>query len=170
MNRPEWWACAAVLALAGCKDGGNGDWTAPDVVINELVASNATGLQDESGAFPDWLELYNDGDELVDLSTYTITDDPIEPQKSLFPAGTTIEAGGFLIVFVDGDPSTPNEVHTTFRLSRVGETVQLVGPATEDFPIVSEVTYPLMETDTSWALIGSGYEVATTPTPGAPNE
>ncbi|MEZ4318503.1 MAG: lamin tail domain-containing protein [Myxococcota bacterium] len=157
------------LALVGCKDGGPDGWVAPDVRINELVASNQTGLQDESGAFPDWLELYNDGDEIVDLSTFTITDDPAEPQKSSFPAGTEIAAGGFLVVFVDGDPSTATEVHTTFKLSRLGETLQLIGPASEDFPLIDELQYPAMESDQSWAFIDGGFEIDATPTPGEPN-
>jgi len=159
-----------VVALVGCNGGGPNKSPAADVVINELVSSNASGLQDASGAFPDWIELYNDGNDIADLSSLTLSDDPLAPQKWSFPAGTQIEAGGYLIVFADGDPSTPEEVHTSWRLSRDGETIQLVGPALDDFPILDEVTFPFMETDVSWAFIGDGFEVASTPTPGAPNE
>jgi hypothetical protein len=158
------------VPLWGCDGGGPDDLDLVDVRINELVASNATGLMDESGAFPDWLELYNAGNDEADLSGYTLTDDPAEPQKWAFPAGTVIPGGDFLIVFADADPSTATEVHTSWRLSAAGETVQLVGPPLADLPILDEVVYPAMETDVAWAFIDGGFENDSTPTPGEPNE
>jgi hypothetical protein len=180
-NRMWVWGVAALVA-AGCK-GGDSDsdtdpvdtdtdvFVAPDVVINELVAGNTMGLQDASGAFPDWVELYNAGDEIVDLSTFTFTDDPLQPQRWSFPTGTTIAAGGYLILFADGDPSVGDEVHTNFSLSRLGEALQLVGPASSDLAIVDEVVYGIQTIDHAWARMPDGGDFAddATPTPGEPN-
>ncbi len=157
------------VLVCGCDGGDTGEPELVNVLINELVASNASGLMDESGAFPDWIELYNAESEDADLSGYTLTDDPAEPQKWAFPAGTVLPGGEFLIVYADADPSTATEVHTSFRLSAAGETVQLVGPPLADLPILDEVQYPAMDTDVAWAFLGTGFEIDTTPTPGEPN-
>jgi hypothetical protein len=50
-------ALLSLALLLRCSPGTN------DVVVNEFVASNATGLTDESGAFPDWIEMLNRTDE-----------------------------------------------------------------------------------------------------------
>ncbi|MGB1033122.1 MAG: hypothetical protein ACPGWM_10915, partial [Flavobacteriales bacterium] len=44
--------------------------------INECQASNGTSFIDEADDFDDWIELYNLTDEPVDLSSWSITDDP----------------------------------------------------------------------------------------------
>ena len=45
------------------------------VVITELVASNDQGLEDEDGDQSDWIELFNDGDQAVNLGGWYLTDD-----------------------------------------------------------------------------------------------
>lgn len=163
--------CVALVALMGCKDGEQ-TWEPPEVYVNEFMASNASGYQDESGAFPDWIELWNGSDELVDLSTFTLTDDATQPQKWSFPAGSEIESDGYLIVFADGDPSTETELHANFKLSADGEAIQLIGPASEDFPVVDYVSFDVQTTDVSWARFPNGgeWDADDTPTPGAANE
>jgi hypothetical protein len=161
-----------VLLLAACN-GTDPDWEPPDVVINELVASNASGLQDASGAFPDWFELHNLGADDVDLSSWTVTDDPALPQKWSFPAGSVIEAGEYLVIFADGDPSTTDEIHTSFRLSAGGETLTLIGPAEQDLPSIDAVAFSVQTTDVAFARMPDGVGAFTeddTPTPGAMNE
>ncbi|MCB9668446.1 MAG: lamin tail domain-containing protein [Alphaproteobacteria bacterium] len=166
-------AWIAILAVLGACKGEGGAWVPPDLVVNELVASNASGLQDASGAFPDWLEIANLGDEDVELSSYTLTDDSTLPQKWSFPAGTSIPAGGYLVIFADGDPAEPGEVHTTFRLEILGEELAIFGPATEDLPLLDQVVYPEQTTDVAWARMPDGtgeFAADPTPTPGAANE
>lgn len=163
-----------VCATVACKGpGSDGDTDTVDygVVINELQAANSVTIQDQSGAFPDWIELFNAGDEIVDLSAFTLTDDPAQPQRWPFPSGTTLEAGAHLIVFADGDPSLVDELHASFSLSRNGETLQLVGPAADDLPVVDSVEFGIQFQDHSWARMPDGGEWAEddTPTPGGPN-
>lgn len=71
------------------------------VVINEVQSSNDATCIDENGESPDWIELYNDGAEAVDLSGWGLSDNTSKLFKWTFPEGTTIEAGGYLRVFVD---------------------------------------------------------------------
>lgn len=171
VNVTRFWSLA-LLACVGCTDK-NKPWEPPEIYINEFVASNASGLTDASGAFPDWIEIWNGGDELVDLSPYTLTDDSTQPQKWSFPAAVEVDAGDYLIVFADGDPSTSDELHASFKLSASGETLQLIGPASEDFPIVDSVTFDVQTTDVSWARQPDGgpdWGADDTPTPGAVND
>ena len=67
------------------------------LVINEVVAS---------GTPDDWFELHNTSAAPIDLSGVSYSDEPTtNATKAVFPAGTTIAAGGYLLKTVnDTDP------------------------------------------------------------------
>jgi len=119
------------------------------VVISEFMAANASTLADEDGEFSDWIELYNDESEAIDLSGLALSDDPRGELRWDFPK-VVLEPGEFLIVFASGkdrrDPGS--QLHTNFRLSKNGEYLGLVGPAgltvSRYFPI-----YPIQQPDFS---------------------
>lgn len=48
---------------------------AQQILINEFLASNQTINADEDGDFEDWIELYNNGDEAVNLEGFGLSDD-----------------------------------------------------------------------------------------------
>lgn len=79
------------------------------VVINEVQSSNSSTFRDENGEYPDWVELYNDGQEEVDLSGWGLSDKATKPFKWTFPEGTAIEGGGYLCVFADSVEEPPQE-------------------------------------------------------------
>ncbi|MCB9797341.1 MAG: lamin tail domain-containing protein [Alphaproteobacteria bacterium] len=143
-----------------------GDW--PRLYINEFMASNETVLQDEGGAYPDWIELYNPNDEAVALDDWTITDDLAESDKHTL-ADLTIEAGGWLLLFADDDEEEgPN--HVGFNLGRSGEQIGLYDP---DGGAVDEISYGEQTTDVSAARSSDGaneWMIDESPTPGAANE
>ena len=56
-----------------------------DLIINEFVASNATGLVDEDGEHSDWIEIYNRSNRAVNLAGWTLTNDPNQLAKWPFP-------------------------------------------------------------------------------------
>lgn len=146
--------------------------TAADgLVINEIVASNLTGIADEDGDYPDWIELYNGTGRVVDLSNYALTDDPNDRVQWRFPKGATMQPGEYLVVFASGknrtDPS--GSLHTNFRLRAEGETVLLCDVLGQ---VVDTVTYDNLPKDTSWARVeGLDYQwqECASPTPGLPN-
>ncbi len=47
---------------------------AQDLVINELMSSNRDVLFDEDGDTPDWIEIYNYGDNPINLADYYLSD------------------------------------------------------------------------------------------------
>lgn len=99
-----------------------------EVVINELMASNNETAADEYGEFDDWIELYNNSSNTVDLSGYLLSDDINLPAKWALPLGTTIGPGEYLIVWADGDDGSQIGLHTNFELDAGGEYVILSDP------------------------------------------
>ena len=126
-----------------------------DIVISEILASNANGLIDFEGDDPDWVEILNRGPSRVDLQGWYLTDDQSALTKWQVPVSTVIESGDRLVVFASGkDLVAPNgELHTDFRLSSKGEFLAMVDPAgmivhsyVPSFPLqVSDVSYGIDE-------------------------
>src|SRR5204863_5335997 len=58
------------------------------VHLNEFVASNVSGIVDEDGQQADWIELVNGSAVAVNLAGWSLTDDPAEADKWVFPAVT----------------------------------------------------------------------------------
>lgn len=147
----------------------------PNIVINEWMASNQSMLADPAdGLFQDWLELFNAGTEPVDLTGYTLTDDPRVPGGWTLPAGASIEPGGYMLIWLDGDvhqqDADEGQWHASFSLRSAGESIGLFDP--EDV-LVDAVEFGAQETDLSSGRTPNGTRsppvCLTTPTPGSPN-
>jgi hypothetical protein len=163
-----------VAPAAGAQSSGTN--LGPGPGLTEFLARNDDGLQDEDGDRPDWIEVYNvPGAGAVDLGGWALTDDDGDLAKWTFEPGTTLPAGGFLVVFAsDKDRRAPGgTLHTNFKLSGGGEYLALVNPAGT---VVTEYApeYPPQSEDVSYGLpflpqpIDLG-RLFTAPTPGAPN-
>jgi len=123
--------------------------------------------------FVDWFELKNAGATAVDLSGWSVTDEPLLPAKFVLPAGTTIPAGGYLVILADGleefNGST-SYLHASFNLSGSGEYLGLYDASGS---VVSEYApeYPSQRIFQSYGIpAGGGAAVYfDEPTPGAAN-
>jgi hypothetical protein len=138
------------------------------VVINELMASNQSGIQDEAGAHPDWIELYNPGTSDVSLDGWTITDDLEQPDRHELDGSLSIPAGGFLLLFADDDEEEgPN--HLNFDLSAEGEEVGIYDNQARPS---DQIVFGAMAGDLSAARMPDGstnWEITDAATPGASN-
>ncbi len=141
--------------------------------INEFVASNATGITDESGAHEDWIEIYNAGAAPVDLAGYYLSDDPTRPRLWRIPTGstaqTTIAAQAYLVFWADKDVTTGAN-HVDFKLSAGGETIVLTAP--DGATTVDAYTFGAQFVDVSFGRVGDGgqaWDFFATPTPRAAN-
>ncbi len=121
----------------------------------------------------DWVELHNNSAAAVDLTGWTLSDDPTVLSKWPLPAGTSIPAGGFLVILAD-DPDAPIAgaafLHANFKLSGGGDYLALFDASGT---MVSGFTpkYPNQYPGVSYGLDDAGEEMYfTTPTPGAANE
>ena len=97
-------------------------------VINEISPFNAGLHPDIEGEHPDWIEIHNPDTSAVNLSGWFLTDEATALNQWAFPTGTSIPAGGYIIVFASGKTEITNELHTNFSLSGSGEYLALVQP------------------------------------------
>jgi hypothetical protein len=101
------------------------------VFINEWMADNRGAVVDPADGDPeDWFELYNAADTPADLSAFTLSDDPADPERFQLANGTVIPPGGFLHFWADNEPlqNSPGQIHLNFRISDEGETLLLTAP------------------------------------------
>ena len=71
---------------------------AQQTIINEIMSSNDTTIKDIDGDFPDWIELYNSGNQTVNLTNWALTDEPNDIAKWTFP-NIEIQPNSHLMVF-----------------------------------------------------------------------
>ena len=145
-----------------------------DLVINEIVAANISGLTDEFGDAEDWIEIYNHGNAAVDLAGWSLSDSPEEPSRWIFPT-VIVPGGGYLIVYASGkdrrNATGTNRLHTSFQLSASGEFLGLYNADSARVLVSSfSPSYPEQRNDTSYGTDANGNaRYFGTPTPGAAN-
>ena len=130
------------------------------VRINEFMASNGMTLNDGDGISSDWIELYNAGPGVADLTGWYLTDTAGDLSKWRFPA-TTIPVNGYLIVFASGQSSDDyvdggGFLHTNFRLAIGGEYLALVQDDGETVASEFAPTFPPQFNDVSYGTFQSG--------------
>ena len=125
---------------------------AGDVVINEFMADNEATAADQDGEFDDWIEVFNNSDAAISLAGYALSDDPDDLAQFVFP-DTTLAAGGYLIVWADGDTEQAG-LHADFGLSRDGETLYLTMP--DGVTIADEVRFDAQTVDVSTGRFPNG--------------
>jgi hypothetical protein len=148
----------------------------PDLVINEILACGAppAGLRDEDSEEQGWIEIHNRGSELANLAGWSLTDDPAEAGKWVFPS-VTLAAGQYLVVFASGKdrraPLPGKKLHTNFKLNIRGEYLGLFAPESPR-RVVNEFSpaYPEQRINHSYGLNPEGvWSYYDSPTPGTAN-
>ena len=160
----HWSAVTAILALSGlCAVVG-----AP--VISEFLANtNASTLESSNGTRPDWLEIHNPDDAAYDLSGHHLTDDRENPRKWKFPAGTSIPADGYLLIFASGLEESPSgELHAGFQLSSAADGY-LALTDTNGTLIDGYDGYPKQRSGVSYGVLEEALQFFPEPTPLSEN-
>lgn len=139
--------------------------------INEFLAANDTVNQDPQGDYDDWVEIYNSGPESISLDGMYLSDDLSEPTQWAFPAGTTLNAGGYLLVWADKDTSdNPLGIHAAFKLSSGGEAIGLF--ASDGVTLIDSIVFDAQSDDISYGRFPDGSEnwyPMDSPSPNATN-
>ena len=68
------------------------------IQINELMSSNSTTIYDDSGESSDWIEIYNSGEETINLAGYGLSDNSDDLFKWIFPS-INIQPNSHLLLF-----------------------------------------------------------------------
>ncbi len=136
--------------------------------ISELMAStNETNVSDQSY---DWVELYNASSSTIDLSGFGLSDKSSHPRKWQFPAGASIGAGQYMIVYLSGlDEKVKSNFHTSFKVSVDGGYAMTLCDSAGN--IIDRLSVPEQIQNISYGRLpgwnGLGY--FTVPTPGSAN-
>ena len=146
----------------------------PELFINEFLASNDANYYDSTTAdYPDWIEIYNAGDQPVDIGGMYITDDLTELNAwqipTTAPDTTTIPAGGYLVLLADKKPEA-GVLHVKLKLSGKGEQIGLT--LSDGSTVIDSLTFGKQAADTSMGRLPDGsntWEYFSVPTPGASN-
>ena len=149
------------------------------VIINEFSASNYTlGV---NGNNEDFIEFYNAGPTQVDLGGHFLSDNLDNPTMFEIPGGTTIPAGGHLLVICSNEGEIPanlyvgGNLNTNFKITQtMGESLVFADPSgnvLESYTFYEDWTPT--QADHSWARDEDGvfgeWMVCTNPTPGGAN-
>lgn len=144
----------------------------PEVFINELCAINLN-YPDENGQLDDWIELYNADTATVNLSGYSITNNPNNPQLFVFPpvsSQVTMPPGSFKVLWADQN-TVQGPLHLNFTLSE-STPGYLALYYSDGETLMDAINYTPVAAGSSFGryLDGSGnWKQLFWPTPGAPN-
>lgn len=137
------------------------------VVISEAMSSNKSFFAEHNN--PDWIELYNQGAQAVDLTGWLISDDPEEPSAGYTLQGVVLNPGEYLVIYADGRDyvDESGNVHANFSLSANGETLVLLDGMGST---ASRMAFGAMNADASCSRLNDGTTTtALTASPGWPN-
>jgi hypothetical protein len=146
-------------------------WPLPSLEISEVVARNTTGLQDELGKHPDWIEIRNCSAQPVSLNGASLGPNFFgDGGAMVFSNGITLNAGQHLVIYADGKPEAGG-LHAPFKLNRDGDHITLTGVTDGGARyLIDSLQFPSQPADTSLARLGCGGPwVASVPTPRAAN-
>ena len=138
--------------------------------INEFMASNSTTIADEYGEYDDWVEIYNGSNQDIWLGDKYLSDNLNNPVKWAFP-DTTIAAGGFLLVWADGQPAQ-GPMHTPYKLDKDGEEIGIFNNQASGYAQIDAIIYTSQSTDISMGRVTDGafeWKFFSNPTPGSSN-
>jgi hypothetical protein len=170
MNMPRYrLAFAGLLFAIGLVTSAGAEEVFTSAYVSELLMDNRSGLKDDDGVRSPWIELGNAGRSPVNLAGWFLTDTPTNLTKWRFP-GVVLLPEKFIVVFASGKDRAKDlaHLHTNFRLSREGNYLALVNPATN---IVNELQCPAQSDVSFGSLRGQPFMRAAfqRPTPGRPN-
>lgn len=147
----------------------------PDIKVNEFMADNSETITDPQGEYEDWIEIYNNSDQSVNIGGMYITDDLSDisswykiPDNS--PDSTTIEPHSYLLLWADKDEND-GVTHLDFKLSSSGESIGIF--AYYGTTPIDTLSFGEQTTDISYGRYPDGtdnWQFFTNPTPGESNQ
>ena len=93
------------------------------VIINEYSAANLSRDVDDYDKYEDWIELYNNGANPVNLQGWHLSDDEDEPTLWTITANIAIAPGGYAIFWCSGRDTG---LHTNFKLTQTKNSSEFI--------------------------------------------
>jgi len=139
-----------------------------DLIINEILAGNTSVNKDEFGDYDDWVELYNSGDNTINLNGYYLSDSKQSPAKYQITIDALLAPKSYMLIWTDGE-SEQGPLHTNFKLSKSGENLFLCDA---NLLILDSITYKQQSVNISYGRLQNDLSVWNyfkNPTPGMVN-
>ncbi len=123
------------------------------VRITEFMADNRQTIADGNRQYSDWIEIYNAGDTAINLGGWSLTDDPANLRKWIFP-DRALGGGEFLLIFASGlgVPDVSGYLHTNFKLADAGSYLALVQADGSTIASAFAPAYPPQRPDISFGV------------------
>ena len=142
------------------------------LVINEFMAKNDGSVLDPYGDYDDWIEIYNYGDDAVDIGGMYLADNLTSADRWRIPNNspslTTIPSHGYLLIWAD-EEAGEGILHASFKLSAGGEQIGLYDAGGN---LIDSIVFGPQNGNESYGRLPDGsdnWQVLTSPTPGASN-
>jgi hypothetical protein len=135
------------------------------IVLNEICTFNDDVIEDIDEDKSDWIELYNSGNFVQNLSDYSLYSHKQNTNFNL--PNVFLNPNEFKIIFISGKNKFIPEVHSNFKMI-VNDTISLLQNQT---PVSQILAYNLF-VDHSYGAVGDGtidFGIFTDPTPGTTN-
>ena len=171
----------SVATMASCSEDKRIE-QAKNIDINEIMASNRTGLLNEKGKPTDWIELKNSSNDSINLKGFklAVVKTIIDSVAGAEPRDTTmiwdfpnvdIKAGECMLVYAGKSKKDEDEegavLAADFKLPKEGGVIQFLDPRKR---VIKEVKYGEMLPDHSYSLQSdSTYLVTRWQSPGFEN-
>ena len=141
---------------------------ADNLVINEVMASNAGVVMSPATNFDSWIEIYNPNTTAIDLSGMFLSNDPDNLTRWKMPSDIgTVPPKGFKVVWLGSSDIKSNQA--PFKLDCDGGAIYL---SNKNGQLITSVNYPQALSRTSWARTTDGkdgWNWTANATPGATN-
>ena len=138
------------------------------IVINEVQYKNTNTLYDSQENTPDWIELYNYGENVEHLNGFQLSDDKDQTDRWTFPE-IEIQPHEYLVIYASGeDKITEGEIHTDFRLGVMADPLFLINDKGE---VIDSMEVQCVPPDKTLGCLPDGCQskVVQIPSPGRSN-
>lgn len=148
-------------------------YTAVDLVINEIMPNSLNCCTDEHGDVEPFIELLNLGSNPIVVSGMYLSTMQDQTARTIIPVdavqSAVIQPDSFLVIWMDGQPEQGLQ-HTGLELSTESSSISLFMYDAET--PVNNVAFSPLGADTSFSRSPDGADtwIYANPTPGAPNQ
>lgn len=149
----------------------------PPLSLNELRPINPDGAVDNFGETEPWVEIFNGDATAAGLDGWFLSDDEAQLGKWAFAAGANLAAGGFGLVWLDGEvaENTTSDWHASFTAPSAGGSVFLSFQPPGGVPLlIDALSFSNLPTDKTLGRFPDGNPdpplVLFLATPAAPND
>jgi len=134
------------------------------LIISEVMSENTKYLGQNGNRYYDWVELYNNSDEDINLAEYTLSTRDTLDEYTL--PDVVLKAHEYIVIMCSGDEALTNKsyYHAPFKIS---ETEALF--LGKNGKLVDSLVVNGLPTNYSYGIGTDGYYYSNTPTPKAKN-